>query len=385
MKNLPISPRQSFSNLEKLMIELIGDEPVKIRLPKSLENNGALGIEVAVIQMLGTWLRKNKHRKILHSYQKSSPDSFKSLCSSTYGIAALAMSDEIWDDEKNKLKRKDVLKHAIDTIEALRENRFKDAFKSRYLGVPYIKTPNYDRELEMLFYNNNEIIQSDAFSRKFEKIIEDKIAGFIQKRSLHETINIDELSILLWEILKNTHDHGRHTKSGDVLSNNFRSIIIQHRSVTHKYIKQWLGEDPSEMQLLFAENWNNTDFQTIPFLDISVIDFGEGFIGLAQNKFKTELNDDLELILRCCTAGWSRLFEPSRGQGLTKVLKAIQKNKGWLRIRTGKYLIEKTFVNNSDPAEITRDDIKEMDVDVCGTSFHVSFYLHGFVNEGVED
>lgn len=377
--DFPISATESFADLEQKMAELVKDKPYKIRFTSNLNTKGALGVEAAVLQLLGTWLRKNKNSKIFHSYQEPNQENFEKLCSSIYGIAALALVDEVWDKEKNKLSRNMVLMPAKYSIEALRKSDFSKSFKSKYIGIPFIKTPNYDKELDMLFYNNARVIQSDAFFRVFEKILRVKIAGYSRFESLKETINIEELSDLLWEIFKNTHDHGLIHENGDVISKNFRTILIQQQDLDEVYFEKWLGDSPSSNQKAFVEYWKSKKLSKYPFLDLSVVDFGEGFVELARKK--VNISDDKEVFLKCWEAGWSRLSERSRGDGLTKVLNAVHNHNGWLRIRSGKYLIEKTFVEGNS-SEITLEDIQEMPVDVVGTSFHVSFYLKGFEQGG---
>ena len=81
--------------------------------------------------------------------------------------------------------------------------------------------------------------------------------------------------------------------------------------------------------------------------------------------------------MKCLEKGWSRLEDKSRGSGLTKVLNCIHKYKGWVRIRTGNLLLEKTFSEDDSP-QIKREDIQVMDVCVAGTSVHISLPLQGY-------
>jgi hypothetical protein len=64
MKNdfdtLSISDHESLTSLEEKTAQLTLDNQYKIRLPASLNTRGALGVEVALIQLIGTWLKYNK-------------------------------------------------------------------------------------------------------------------------------------------------------------------------------------------------------------------------------------------------------------------------------------------------------------------------------------
>ena len=219
-ETLLISDHESLTSLEEKTTKLSLDKQYKIRLPANLNTRGALGIEVALIQLIGTWLRNNKNINVFHSYQESSPESFRELCSSIYGIAALSMIDEVWDTKKNRLPKGLVLDKAKHTIESLRKRKFEDCFSHRYFGVPYIKKRDYDKEFEMPFYNSDEVIESGAFYRVVEHLLKENICFKMPSRfkSLCEMINIEDLSSTLWEIFKNSHDHGRHDAKGKAVS-----------------------------------------------------------------------------------------------------------------------------------------------------------------------
>lgn len=380
MKNefetLLISDHESLNSLEEKTSKLSLDKQYKIRIPASLNTRGALGVEVALIQLIGTWLKYNKKNKVFHSHQGSSPESYEELCSSIYGISALSMIDEVWDTKQNRLPKGLVLDKAKHTIESLRERKFEDCFNPRYFGVPYIKKRDYDKEFEMPFYNGDEVIESGAFYRVVEQLLKENICYKFHSRfkSLCEMIEIEDLSSTLWELFKNTHDHGRRDVKGNIHPENFRSIIIQQQDITNAYWDQWCGENPSHVQKKFRKIWyGNT--QRYSFLDFSVVDFGDGFFELAKRKANSE--NSVEVFMKCMQQGWSRLDDNSRGSGLTKVLNCIQKYKGWLRIRTSNLLLEKTYSDNQS-SQIECSDIRIMETYVAGTSVHISLPLPGF-------
>jgi len=378
-KDFPISTSESLSDIEDKAFKLGLDIPYKIRLPSRLKAKGALGIEAAVLQLLGTWLHKNKYKKVFHSYQQNKPEDFKELCSSIYGIAALSMVDEVWDKEKNIIQRGLTLQEAKETIESLRKGRFSNCFKSKYFGIPYIKTERYDKEFDMPFYNGSKVIDADAFYRIIEKILLDNIEGFSRFKRLKEMIDIEELSDLLWELLKNSHDHGRSDKFKNILTTNFRTLIIQQQDLTEAYFDTWCGEFPSKAQSAFRDNWLGIKRGKYSFLDLSVVDFGAGFVDLAKEKL--DIGSDMDIFMKCMEQGWSRFPERNRGDGLTKILNTVHKYKGWLRIRTGNLLLEKTFIEGVSN-KVVREDIKVMSSSVVVTSVHVSLPLSDFKGRG---
>ena len=372
LATLTVKKQESLSSIEDKLSSINSVDEFKIRLPSSLNTHGALGIEAAVIQLYGTWLRTGDYEKIFHSFQSDEND-FEKLCASIYGICALSLSDKIWSKDKSPLKRNEVLKGAVDTIENLRENKFEQCFKSRYFGIPLIKKLGYNKEFFMPVYRNNEVINSHAFYRLVENVFEGNINGTSRFKTLDRTIGKEDLSDLIWEIFKNTHDHGRIDRNNNELKNNFRAIIIQQIDISNTYLNDWCGKNPSNAQRAFKDLLLNSNSEKHPILDISIIDMGAGFIDLAKEK--SSENKDIPIFLNCLRSGWSRLLGNNRGDGLTKVLSNIHKHKGWLRIRTGNILLEKTYGEYLPPTP-TGADVKKLEDSAVGTTIHISIPLN---------
>ena len=85
-KSLVIYRKESLESIEEKYKDLLLNKQYKLRLPSSINSAGALGIEVAVIQLIGTWLRRGEYKKIFHSYQNSTVNDFEKICSSLYGL-----------------------------------------------------------------------------------------------------------------------------------------------------------------------------------------------------------------------------------------------------------------------------------------------------------
>ena len=372
IKTLEVKKAETLHSLEEKVRQLGSDVDYKLRLPASLNTRGALGIEVAVLQLIGTWLRSNNKKHIFHSHQKDNADDFKELCESVYGIAVLSLVDEIWDSRKKILPKGMVLSGAKSTIESLKARKFDEVFKRHYFGIPCIKRPGYDREFEMPHYNGGEVVDSSAFYEILKVVIKDALGARGRYKKLEARIDVREVSEMLWELFKNTHDHGRHDSIGDELITNFRALIVQHQDLTADYVDRWCSLPSSNAQVQFKENIR-TSSNKHHILDISVVDMGSGFIDLAMEKSGKKTGR--EVLLWCLTTGNSRLGRPNRGDGLTKVLSQVSKNGGWIRIRTKNLVLEKAYSKDADSA-ITLGDIREVSGVVSGTTVHISIPLN---------
>jgi hypothetical protein len=376
-KDLKVALNESLETIEKKLSNLNAGDNYKLRPVAGLKTKGALGIEVAVIQLIGTWIGKTEN-SVCHTYHDSAPESFDELCSTIYGIAALSMADNVWSMTKERLSRSTVLSGAVASIGSLRAEEFSKSFKSRYVGIPCIRKPTYDKEFFMPIYNGDDVVDADAFYNIMKNALSDTIGDNSRYERFDNNVGLVEISNMLWELFKNTHDHGRHDEKGNELSSNFRSLIIQQQDVTDGYLDNWCGNKPTNAQNIFRANLDNKDGNN-HILDISVIDFGKGFVELAKKK--SGLNSEKEIFLKCLENGWSRLSKGNRGVGLTKVLKKVNEHKGWVRIRSGNLLLEKAFSAEGD-REVTVNDITEMNSYVVGTSFHVSIPLNSSIKLG---
>lgn len=375
-KNISVKKAESLSSIEEKLSYLDSNFDYKLRVPASLNTRGALGVEVAIIQLIFTWVKSNSKGSIFHSFQSESDD-FKELCKSIYGIALLSLSDSILDKSLQPISRRKALEDAIEPIKKLRESNFESAFPSQYFGIPCLKKPTYHREFDMPFYNRNtmSVIESGAFLTVFKKALKAAIPekiGSSGLKQIDDVIGIRKISEIFWELFKNTHDHGMKDLEGNILETNFRGLILQRQHVTRKYLDSWCGEEPSKAQLNFQKHLLKQDRDKFPVLDLSVFDMGEGINELSE--FKAGFDDPAKNLIWCLAKGNSRFSGPSRGSGFSNVIERIINNQGWLRIRSGNVVLEKSFDNNK-ACGITEDDVRVTDHTVVGTTISISIPL----------
>ena len=184
---------------------------------------------------------------------------------------------------------------------------------------------------------------------------------------------------MVWELFSNTHHHGREDCYGNIIKSNLRAIIVQQQDITTKYIQAWNDSEPAKV---FQKIWHDylskqSTSKHLHVLDISVIDLGGGLAEVAERRKLCDLtaSEEINVTYKCINTSWSRTGRANRGSGFLNVLRCVQKHKGWLRIRTGRVVIEKTF-QQEDRAEIAKSDIKFLECPVVGTSIHISFPLN---------
>src|SRR5690606_31414042 len=140
-----------------------------IQIPNTLSYSGGFGIEGAVLQLFGTWLRNSEKQLIHTAVQDVKPDSFEDLCNSLFGLCALRLSDEILSSNMTKVDLVSALAPAKDIFKNIRSENFKSAFKGPYLAIPAIRAlvvkGGKDREFDSPLYNMDEVIGAGKFKK----------------------------------------------------------------------------------------------------------------------------------------------------------------------------------------------------------------------------
>lgn len=383
-KTITINEVVTFSDIEKHIEDIGNGEQYKIRLPYKLNTSGSLGVEVALIQLIGTWLYTGDYKKIFHSYTKMedlNSDSFGELCSSMYGIMTLALADEIWATGGEPIARSQALAPAVDIMNFLRKKDYSKAFKSRYFGVPCIRRDSYDKEFDVPLYNNKNIINEIPFTNLIINVLNSNFLSKTKTDFLSKLIDPSDLGRLIWELFSNTHDHGREDKKGNVIRRNLRGIVLQQQEIHNKYFENWLDGSKNTPLVNLRQDWSNiSESKNLQMLDISAIDFGEGYAGLLSNIDIRDVGEDEEIFLtqKCMNENWSRTGRPNRGSGITKALECACKYRGFIRIRTGRVVVEKYYSKDSPSWKINREDLRFTGNYVRGVSFHISIPLIPF-------
>lgn len=369
MKTILVTKDINLSDIEKNIKEISGHPgDFKLRLPNSLRESGGLGIETFLIQLICTWI-KNNPNSILHTYANDI-DEFENLCDKMYGICALSLCDEIWQSDKEKVKRRDALKAAIPRVLDIRNLDFGNAFKGQYLGLAAIKAMGRSNEFDMPFYTNDELISKNRFLHLSKKALS-TILSKQQYKKLDDFF-ITQLSEIIRELFTNTHKHARQDEVGNYLLKNFRCVIFNNSIITKAKFNIWL-KSGGKGKVKFGSHWieylNNN---RLPILDLSIIDAGPGFacrwLGKNIHEFTPEI--EKKAFLNCFKKYSTSETGYSSGTGLTNVLTSIRDLNGMFRLSTGRIVLEKSFISKDESVEINETDLDVKALPSEGTAYN---------------
>lgn len=361
MSTLTIRKDISLNEIEDMLGGVPGAaKPIRLRAPNSLKEQGGLGIEARLIQLIATSLRCTNNELVFHSYANEaySASDFEDLCSRMYGICLLALADTLLTASGTVIKKRVALESAAQRIDRLRNLQFSQAFKGSYLGVPCIKIPGYQNELNNPFYNNEAVVGPDKFYKVTSQAIQAVVPPSICRRFLDERV-VSNISEIVRELFTNTDKHARRDERGNILSKNFRCVIFNYSPISEKRITAWLKSGGGH-KVKFAANWLSLISQNaVRLLEISVVDTGPGFARRWLNKGLDSISREEEVgaILSCFKKYQSTVSIPSSGSGLTNALQDIRKLRGWFGLRTGHVFVEKAFLSGKESLSVEEGDI----------------------------
>lgn len=371
MQTITVKRESSLKEIEQQLEKVAGKITYKLRLPNSLKDGGSLGVESHLMQLIATWLRSSDNT-ILHTYAEDiEAKYFDKLCERLYGIISLSLSDKVITASGDDVLRKNSLQSAKERIEAIRNENYRDAFKGGYVGIPSIKAPGYKNEFLSPLYNNEEVVDRRTFRNVIKNIIDTILPNAVTKKLLNDN-ELTRISEITRELFGNTHKHARRDEHGNIIQKNFRYISYNAFKLTEGKLAEMQSAGGKGI-VYFAAQWGNyLKENSLTVLDVSIVDSGPGFARRWMSKDISEISilDERKSIIDCFKKHNTSDIAASSGSGLTRVLRDLRKSKGLFRVRTGNFVIEKSFYFGDESIEITERDLRQRKCFAEGTVFN---------------
>ncbi|WP_232310867.1 hypothetical protein [Herbaspirillum autotrophicum] len=202
----------------------------------------------------------------------------------------------------------------------------------------------------------------------FRLLVDQLIASVTDEANIRGAISSrrEQLTTILHELFKNTHDHARLTTDGKPLSFSIRGTYARfYSSAQLEYTGAAPQKDEQGRDILsgldqaerFASYFTRDrvqqhnrliqaeERQFLGLLELSVFDTGPGFAATyLKKKFGgASVQQQFEAVLGCFATGRSTTGDESRGYGLWKVLRDLRELKGFIRVRTNKVHVYRDF------------------------------------------
>jgi hypothetical protein len=383
-----VSKNITLQEIEDLLSEIIREEKShsSLRLPASIKFSGGLGIEITLIQLLITWARSSKDNETeLHTYIKASDSEevLKKYCYSLFGICAFSIAPKITDEKHNLIARYEALMPAKAIIDSMDLSDYESIIKRKNQkgGTPDIyllsisgAEKEYIKPLYSIDYDfkGNRLVRSRVeLSLEVNKIIKSLGASSPKHKKYSQSFS-DELSLdiglLLHELYKNTEEHAKRDLKGNKYRRTISGIKFSFSTYSHDQIKQ-----------IVKDQWDDKylDYILLKFcsiikiFEISVFDSGPGLARRWTSKDYDELtiSEEINAVQNCFKKWGTTKTGWGAGEGLFTVLKTLRNLEGFIRVRTGRKIFSKGFMDSEDELELS-NQIRDL-APIEGTSISI--------------
>jgi len=336
--------------------------PLKIAIPKNLEKK-SFGVIPLFIQFFASVIRKEKCSHLIIPYSSSKDlESFIEV-EFAYAFIVLAWDLEITNDEGIDLK---------DKLSLISQKYFSklEFLRTKVLRSLPIYSFDHDivqRGLSRYFYDEKyRLVQLDQLEFNLYPVFKKLSLAHNKEDSKNTLVQIiPELCEIIYELFKNTHEHGRTKVTGGYYFPNVRNVTLKTiRRRRSSYIED--KELPDSVKEYFKNNLPLTEQSDFIMLEISILDSGPGLVcrfsntnDLSTFTLKEEVSLTKECLLKHKTSSNAYLSNV-KGEGLDKVMQLLD-GKGFLRIRTGRLDLFRNFIEDPylETAEIDEVVLKD--------------------------
>lgn len=330
-------------------LDAMNRAPAQARILKLAHNlrYGQCGGLAALVQVIATWARANPEPS-LHPYISGVDPAavLEAMVATPAGLAAVLLAKEIGPE--NAL-RSQAYAAARGQVRIMHDGPLRETAKGPRVSLLCADHSSL-RALRPLYRPSADgvgRIRSEVeFKDLADELLEIVLAG--RRRDLH--FGASELGALIRELFANTHDHARADASGVPYSKSVRGLYLGHHLVRAENVDSIAG-DYAPLARFLDDSRGRTASVTSQFFEISVYDTGPGWAArvLGGSVEDVPIEREYEAILRCLDDGFTTTGIFGRGMGLPRIMKRLKQHQGFIRLRTGRLSLSRSFAGARGP------------------------------------
>lgn len=320
-----------------------------LRLPSNLRHLAG-GAEAALAQVIISWAQRNPHAT-LETYVDSQSQ-IEDFVRKFPGLVAALCSGEAVFSGNAKSITTPLRKAALSRLDQLQSERPKQGYRGASAEI--LCVDHLGRDTPYLLYlpeprRDSGLRPRENFKDLANWLLRSSIRGGYRAHISPDAA--DAIGAMLFEIFKNTEDHALSDITGDILNISIRGIKTNHHALAPEQLTRIVGEYTPLATYCAALTAPHGAVYTHLF-ELSVLDSGPGF---AATWTGTELQDlsieEEEAAVRACFGRGSAKGQSRFGEGLPHVLRLLRRQKGFLRLRTGRLSLYIDFSDHHHAAD----------------------------------
>lgn len=334
-----IPAKSTIPNCELALAELQAAraEPSYVEIPTKLKYR-ALGAEISWVQYFVTYVKKFNSLKLFTYAKEEKDEQVEYFTKRLIGTVASLCATEVRSTLNSEVLTKSYKTFAFDRLQKLQENRPETYTVGQNVEVVAGDdfTEGTPASLYPEFVDQRRVIGSRGhFISTVKRLLRVTLPNRYQ--SVYDSDDTCEaLGTLLYETYKNTEDHAKIGLDGNMITNSFRIMQSSFTADTPQNLQNVTeGFEPMNRYVKKFSPANEKSHLT--FVSLSILDSGPGFAQSLTSKPLNRLNknEELEATIACFSSR-TRKVRPEYGKGLEMVRKYLHKQKGFLRLRTGR-------------------------------------------------
>jgi hypothetical protein len=337
VKKIEIKKNTTLAHIWDLYKNLFDDigsyQTIEISLPKKLDYL-FFSLNIEVIQFVSTVFKTSKLHLIQIDVDSNNADEMNSLYNQEYVFPIVSL---LWNEvdfkDKNDLSIKPILREYQNLF--IKKMRASEAMKGDKILLMNLDHFSEDRGVLRLFEANGEYNPNEySFKNAIERIIKDEVLKFSTKNQYQFEFIKDDISSIIYELMKNTFEWARHDLSGKLINPSIRGVYFKfHKYGVNNILKEY--ESITPIHDYFSDSTIDTNKKgEVYFVEISVFDSGVGFVELNKEDLS-----DVDIIKKCLiknqTSSTSNIKQ-KKGLGLDRILNILDK-KGLFKVNTDNY------------------------------------------------
>ncbi|HAT2491894.1 TPA: hypothetical protein I8220_004511 [Aeromonas hydrophila] len=342
-----IPVQASVANIERALREAAAapkNEP--FILPSNLRHFGCGG-EAALNQLLVTWAQP-RPPVTLKTYVET-PEQIRELVRRLPGLTGALCAGVIMGGGKAGDLTHQVRDAALARLTTLLSAKPKAAYRGS--SVEIICADHLGRNAPYLLYKTDsgqapQLRPRHSFTLLASWLLRQTVPEAYQNRIAPQMP--DALGGMIFELFKNTEEHGQSDAFGNILSMSIRAIKTVHHAIKPETLAQIVADYPPLAHYCRSLEPAEDAAQTHLF-ELSILDSGPGFAVSRAGKTLVELSsEEEEAAVRDCFTTFSAKGGSRFGQGLPHVLRVLRQERGFLRLRTGRLSIHADFSDTNE-------------------------------------
>ena len=347
-------------------------DDVELMIPTKLKG-WRMGGEAALIHLISNWaIRSPEPRLVLYaSTPEEAAVQFPNLGKTHHGLVALAAASSVVVKSK---ARTPIL---ATTHKALLAEMFEPLYPKNlsapniHKAIPgawrgerafFLCSKRHNKEFPSYFYHLSKsrpprVKDQDDFSDFFGKVVTQQRKQLNALQALSPEVQ-ESIGAIIYELFKNTDEHGRHNISGKPIENSLRGVMVTLHAETASHPLRLAEEMEENPVKIYLNSFKRNGVMSVrDFLEINIFDNG---IGLARKWLKFKLNSELPLSelplqkeIEAVNECWGKYNttsnRDSKGLGLYRVANTLSECRGFLRLRTGRLSLHRNFAQHSYP------------------------------------